>query len=126
MITIQIKLFKIRKKDTYISLILTDIDNFKKYNDNYGHQKGDLVLINVANAMKKSLRRKDDKCFRIGGEEFAIILEDENQSFAYSLCESIQTNLEKENIEHLFNEDYKRVTLSIGICTINSKDIKKI
>ncbi len=111
-------------KEKYISLILVDIDNFKKYNDNYGHQKGDEVLKTVANTMKKSLKRLDDKCFRIGGEEFAIIIVSDKKTIGNKLANLIKENIENLKIEHLYNEEYGKVTISIGINTQQISDIE--
>ncbi len=64
--------------------ILCDIDNFKKYNDTYGHVKGDKTLVSVANALRDSLKRPNDFTFRIGGEEFGIIIS--NLTFEKAKC----------------------------------------
>ncbi|WP_024953832.1 sensor domain-containing diguanylate cyclase [Sulfurospirillum arcachonense] len=121
--SLPLKIQKAQSNDNYISFIIADIDNFKKYNDNYGHKKGDDVLKRVAHQIKYSFKRSNDLCHRIGGEEFAIIVESDNKNFGYKMAEKMRKNVEKLKIEHLYNEQYNKVTISIGIFTINSKDI---
>lgn len=101
----------------YISLILIDIDNFKKYNDTYGHSKGDEVLINVATTMNNCLNRFNDKCFRIGGEEFAILLVSDVKEIAETFAEKIRLTTQELNLEHKNNENFNKVTISVGVYT---------
>ena len=101
----------------YVSLILIDIDNFKKYNDTYGHSKGDDVLINVATTMNNCLNRFNDKCFRIGGEEFAILLVSDVKEIAEMFAEKIRLATQELNIEHKKNENFNKVTISVGVYT---------
>lgn len=70
-----LSLLKARKNKTTMGLILIDLNNFKPINDSFGHHIGDLVLIKFAQALTKSIRATD-KCYRFGGDEFAVILED--------------------------------------------------
>ena len=100
-----------------LSFFMIDIDNFKKYNDNYGHQKGDDALTAVAQELEEQLHRTDDYLFRIGGEEFAILLYDTPEHFLQGLSNSIHTSLDILNIKHEFNEDFGRLTISMGVCT---------
>lgn len=100
-----------------LSFFMIDIDNFKKYNDNYGHQKGDETLKAVAGVLNEQLHRTDDYLFRIGGEEFTILLYDTTMDFLRILSEKIHTALSLLNIEHRNNEEYGRVTISIGVFT---------
>ncbi|MDF1882003.1 diguanylate cyclase [Sulfurimonas sp. MAG313] len=100
-----------------ISFFMIDIDNFKPYNDNYGHQKGDVTLIKVAKILEEQLPRTDDYVFRIGGEEFAILLYDTTVGFLLQLSGQIHEALAKENIEHKFNANFNKVSVSIGVFT---------
>lgn len=118
-----IKIQEAQNNDNYISFIIADIDNFKNYNDNYGHKKGDDVLKEVALQIKNSFKRVNDICYRIGGEEFAVIIETEKKNLAYKMSEKMRKNVANMNLKHSFNENHNRVTISIGIFTINSKDI---
>lgn len=109
-----------------LSFFMIDIDNFKKYNDNYGHQKGDETLKAVAGILHEQLHRTDDYLFRIGGEEFAILLYDTSIDFLRKLSEKIHEGLSLLNIEHKFNEDYEKITISMGVFrTLCKHDVSK-
>ena len=116
----QTVLEKNKNNNLYLSMIIADIDNFKKYNDYYGHQEGDEILKTVANLIKNSLRRSNDKCFRLGGEEFGVIFESSKKEEGKLLAEKIRANIEKADIQHIHNENFGKITLSIGIYTVNS------
>ncbi|MCS6957903.1 MAG: sensor domain-containing diguanylate cyclase [Aquificaceae bacterium] len=103
-----------------ISLILFDLDHFKKINDTYGHQVGDLVLKRVAEIIKNNVRAYDIP-IRWGGEEFMVILPDADEVDAYHVAERIRSLIEKENIENL------HITVSGGVATRRRKeDIKTL
>ena len=107
---------KTRKESIPLIFFMIDIDNFKKYNDNYGHQKGDEALKAVALAMKNTLRRKEDYLFRLGGEEFAILLQNTPDNYCKELSDSIHKTIATLDIEHNFNQNIGRISISIGIC----------
>lgn len=100
------------KKD--MSLILTDVDHFKKFNDTYGHQEGDKVLSGVSRILQETVRAKADTVARYGGEEFAVILPESDGNAAYDLGERIRKNVENHLFEYEGKKIY-RVTLSVGI-----------
>ena len=100
-----------------ITFFMIDIDNFKKYNDNYGHQKGDEALKAVAKTLHKELNRTDDYLFRIGGEEFSILLYDTPTSFLQTLSDKIHASLAKLQVEHKYNEEFGYLTISMGVTT---------
>lgn len=97
------------------SIIICDVDNFKLYNDTYGHQKGDYVLVTIANAMKATIRKTDD-IFRWGGEEFVMILPEQDSVSALRVAENVRAAVETLNIEHKSNEP-QSVTISCGVCS---------
>ncbi len=99
----------------YYSVIVCDVDNFKKYNDTYGHQKGDYVLISVANLFKNVLR-KTDEIFRWGGEEIIIILPEQALTDALKVAESLRAEVEKMAIAHKLNNP-QVVTISCGVAS---------
>lgn len=103
---------KRKKEKLYFALL--DIDYFKLYNDNYGHSSGDTVLRLVADSMKASLLRGDDYCFRVGGEEFAILFHEQSSEKAKDFIEKIRKNIENLNIIHEYNSASAHVTASIG------------
>jgi diguanylate cyclase (GGDEF)-like protein len=116
-----------KRKSAYISLIICDIDHFKDVNDTYGHQAGDVVLKNVADVLKSSLKRSTDFVARYGGEEFVIVLFDTGDKGAHELCITIQEKL--QNMDHFIDQtlSIEPITLSFGInslipTTENSSD----
>lgn len=103
-------------KNSVFGFLMLDIDNFKKYNDTYGHQAGDRVLQQVANVLKITAKRYTDSVFRIGGEEFAILsfFNDDDISKIETFYKSIIKIVENLDIEHKENLPYKKVTISAG------------
>lgn len=97
------------------SLIILDIDYFKKFNDTFGHQAGDAVLRQVAHTLKKNVRATDIVC-RYGGEEMSIILpntpKDEASSTAQKICDRVASNKYKLN-----SDKEGQVTISLGVAT---------
>ncbi len=108
-----------------LSLIMLDIDFFKKYNDLYGHGKGDNCLYKVAQKIDSKAKRPADKACRIGGEEFGVILPDTSLEGAKIIAEKIRSGVENLEIPHQNSEISEGVTVSIGICCTN-KFNKKI
>jgi len=115
----QVTLEVISEKDRYgidsVFLVL-DIDHFKQVNDTYGHNSGDSVLKKLADLIK-SRQRKEDKVFRIGGEEFCIILKHLTKESAESTAEEIRLLVEKK----VFIQS-ESVTVSIGATMVQAKD----
>lgn len=103
---------------TPISLAMIDIDYFKKYNDTYGHLKGDVCLTSVAKEIKKSVIRPRDVLARFGGEEFIAFLPETDKDGAVSLANSLLKAVEALDIEHQSSSIAKRVTLSIGLVSM--------
>lgn len=100
--------YRCKRYNKKLTLCIMDIDNFKKVNDTYGHQFGDLVLKTLADCIKKCLREEDVAC-RYGGEEFLLILPETDAAGAYTLCERIRTVLKSVSP---FKE--KSITFSAG------------
>jgi two-component system, chemotaxis family, response regulator WspR len=100
-----------------LSVLMVDIDNFKQYNDTYGHLAGDDVLRKVANAIKQCGRRSTDVAARYGGEEFVVVLPEtpfgELQGMGDRLCAAIAA----VNIPHAASAVAKYVTISVGGAT---------
>lgn len=97
-----------------LSLIMCDIDFFKRYNDNYGHQKGDDALKQVAKTLNKLCRREGDLAARYGGEEFAIILPSLNAAECHQFALLLQQKIALLNIVHSDSSVAKTLTLSVG------------
>jgi diguanylate cyclase (GGDEF)-like protein len=103
------------EKQQPLSVIMIDIDHFKNYNDNYGHQQGDRVLIGVTRAISSVLREKMDVIFRYGGEEFIVILTNTKVSDAEIVAERIKTTVNSLSIKHEYSKAAECVTVSQGI-----------
>jgi len=106
---------KMKKK---LAFLMLDVDFFKKYNDSYGHQKGDEVLIEVANSMKAVFMKKTDWAFRLGGEEFGILYLVKDTDEAVLQAEKLRLNISKKNIEHS-QHPLKHLTASIGVLVVD-------
>jgi len=100
-----------------LSIIMCDIDNFKAYNDTYGHSNGDICLKKVAQGIKDSLKRPGDFCARYGGEEFIVILPDTAPDGAIHVAERIRLYIEEMGIIHEKSLPARVVTLSLGVAT---------
>jgi diguanylate cyclase (GGDEF)-like protein len=106
-----------------LSIAIFDIDNFKKFNNDYGHQAGDTVLKEVASILISSSRSIDIPC-RYGGEEFTVILPETYSEDALTVIERIRQKVEKSNIER--NGAYLNITISGGLATIPELSPKNI
>jgi len=105
-----------------LSLILCDVDYFKRYNDCYSHQMGDDCLVRVAKTLSLATKRPRDLVARYGGEEFAVILPVTDQDGAIIVADSIGKEVKKLQIPHLDSDVREWVTLSLGIATIFPHD----
>jgi len=95
-----------------------DIDFFKKFNDTYGHECGDFVLISVANIIKQSLR-ETDVASRYGGEEFTVLLNNTGKEEAMSVAERIRTAIDE--YDFVFNDQHLHVTISVGVSVFDTR-----
>lgn len=103
-----------------LSLIMLDVDFFKKFNDGYGHLVGDNCLKQVAYTIRGSLQRPADFAARYGGEEFACILPNTDSAGAIAIAEKIRTNIEQLDIPHRNSAVSDHVTISLGVFTAYS------
>ncbi len=97
---------------TPLSLILFDVDYFKKFNDTYGHNAGDYILKNLATVVRQSIRSVD-MLVRYGGEEFLILSPESAIDDAFAIAERIRQEIEKT--EFLFEEKNLKITISLGV-----------
>ena len=108
-----------------LSVIMADIDNFKIYNDTFGHQRGDQALVQVAQLLK-SAARKQDSLYRYGGEEFALLLVETDKKEAYRLAEELRQTVERYDFPQKEILPDKKLTISLGLAAFpdnaNSKD----
>jgi diguanylate cyclase (GGDEF)-like protein len=86
------------RNNVFLSLIMLDVDYFKKYNDTFGHSEGDKILSMVGGIIKQCIRQTDFGC-RYGGEEFAVILPDTNVEDAILIAERIRKCVESDTVE---------------------------
>ena len=100
-----------------LSLLMIDVDFFKKYNDAYGHTLGDRCLKAVAEALEQSVTRADDFVARYGGEEFAVILPNTGESGARLIANKLLGSVRDRNILHESSDAAPCVTVSIGVTT---------
>src|SRR4051812_6661669 len=115
--TLDAELERQRRFGTEVGLVMLDIDDFKKINDTYGHQQGDLVLIEVARALR-NLSRDIDEPARYGGEEMAVILPQTDVAGAELLAERMRTAVEDLRIDRLDGEGELTVTASFGVASM--------
>jgi diguanylate cyclase (GGDEF)-like protein len=103
-----------------LSLLLLDIDNFKMFNDTYGHLDGDKVMIRLGETIKNCLRDMDT-AYRYGGEEFTVLLPETTIDEAVTVAQRIQTKLLSEEFVSM-NGEKNRITLSVGITEYSPKE----
>lgn len=99
-----------------LSIIMLDIDHFKKFNDTYGHTTGDLVLEIFVKVIKRCLRNEDN-VFRYGGEEFLVMLPSTNSDKAFQIAERIRKSIEEEKMPNINSLQIASITCSLGIAT---------
>ncbi len=101
-----------------LSVLMCDIDNFKSYNDAFGHLEGDMCLRKVAAVLTENLKRPGDLAARYGGEEFALILPDTNHAGALAVAEGCRRHLELLGLRASDENAGRVVTLSAGVATV--------
>ncbi|MEG4204773.1 diguanylate cyclase [Microcoleus sp. Pol7_A1] len=101
-----------------LSLIMLDVDYFKRYNDCYGHQAGDTCLVKVAKAAAAAVKRSTDLFVRYGGEEFAAILPNTDAAGAIAVAESMRQAIRQLAVPHEQSDVSAIVTVSMGIATV--------
>lgn len=111
---------------TELGMIMLDIDNFKKYNDTYGHPQGDLILQSIANILKAETKHSPNLVFRYGGEEFSVILPTGGLAGAVFVAERIRHNVESTNVRSFFSDIVTRVTVSIGVASMTPRTADRI
>lgn len=111
--TLPRELNQVRRKNDPTSIAMLDIDHFKKFNDTFGHDAGDLILRELGHLFKENLRKSDIAC-RYGGEEFVIVLFDSTKDESLKRLETIRERI--NNLQIRYREQLLgRMTVSIGI-----------
>lgn len=105
-----------RREDSELSLMICDIDHFKRFNDEYGHEAGDVALQYVADRLQHHFRESDIPC-RFGGEEFVVLLRGADSAAAYDKAETLRQAIEHQDI-HYRDKALSRLTISVGVTTL--------
>lgn len=109
---------RLLREESFLSLIMFDVDYFKRFNDRYGHQEGDECLVKIAQTAQKVVYRSSDLVARYGGEEFVVILPNTNQEGAILVAERIRCAIRDLSIPHSESAVSDRVTISLGISSL--------
>ena len=109
-----------QRHDYFFGFFILDIDFFKQYNDAYGHQKGDLALITLANSLQEYMRRSEDFVFRLGGEEFCGICISEDESKIQAQLKVLVHAIESLQIPHKASPISNVLTISMGVKIIRT------
>ncbi|MGC9363297.1 MAG: GGDEF domain-containing protein [Fidelibacterota bacterium] len=121
-IRLQEEITRLKRVDSDLALIVFDIDHFKKINDTYGHQQGDIILRELAEIIKNAVRKDVDIPCRYGGEELVLILPGTDLEGGVVLGERIRKRCEDHQFKSLSDKEI-RATISGGIAAINSKSL---
>jgi len=105
--TLEAELVRLKRQKTSLSLMMVDLDNFKSYNDRFGHLEGDKVLKSVGEIVNHSIRHNVDSGYRYGGDEFAVLLIGASMDRATTIAERIRSSIEKT--------EFQNITVSIGL-----------
>ena len=116
--TLTDKLDNALANDGNLSIIMFDIDFFKRFNDTYGHACGDYVLITVAKIIKSNIRGMD-MASRYGGEEFTVLLNDTRKEDALIVAERIRSKVEQ--FDFCYEDQHVKVTISLGVATFDKE-----
>jgi diguanylate cyclase (GGDEF)-like protein len=109
---------KTKRYQSKFSILMIDVDHFKRFNDTYGHLAGDLVLEKIAQTLKTCIRFEDIAA-RFGGEEFVILLAQCTQNYAWLICKRILHKVREMNVD--YEGKSLKVTVSIGIASCSSE-----
>ncbi len=101
-----------------VALLIFDVDEFKRYNDHFGHPEGDACLRRLAAAVRQVVHRPGDLVARIGGEEFAVLLPLTNMSGATAVAEMVRLTVERMKMAHAPEAIHPVVTISVGVASL--------
>ncbi|MEH6593175.1 MAG: GGDEF domain-containing protein, partial [Halioglobus sp.] len=117
--SLQDEINRARRSGAPLSVILLDVDNFKLYNDTYGHNAGDLVLQQLADLMQRATSRAGEVVARYGGEEFILVLPGATQATAMRTAHRLKGLIMDEAILHETSEVEAYITVSQGLVTVS-------
>lgn len=110
-----------RRHGKGLALLLVDVDQFKAYNDFYGHPMGDVALKRISKVLQHSIRHTPDMAARIGGEEFALLLPETDLEGAKQTAQRIHANLQASGISHEVSSVAPCITVSIGLALVRDE-----
>ncbi|MEO5346044.1 MAG: diguanylate cyclase [Magnetococcus sp. YQC-9] len=116
--TLELEWRRAARRQEMLSLLLLDIDCFKRYNDCYGHPAGDECLQTVAQVLAATAKRSGDLATRYGGEEFAVLLPNTDKAAALAIAEGICTRIRRLELPHAQSEVAAHVTISVGVASM--------
>lgn len=116
--------FRLKRSGAPLSLIILDVDYFKRFNDRYGHVQGDECLRAIGQAIKASVHRHPDLAARFGGEEFVVIAPETGANGALALAERIRHAVTRLEIPHEDNTAAPHVTASLGVATRYASELE--
>lgn len=120
---LRIEFSRHKRSGTQLSLIMLDVDYFKKYNDHYGHLAGDDCLLQIARTLKAVVKRPPDIVARYGGEEFVVILPDTDSQGAAVLAAHIGEAMLRLALPHAQSDISEFITISLGIASAADHDL---
>ena len=117
--TLPVEFKRAARNRSMLVFMILDIDYFKQYNDTYGHQEGDRVLVAVGAALKRVMHRQEDFVYRLGGEEFGVVCSVDNSASARIMAQKICAAIEEMDTPHSGSQVSKVVTASVGAVCID-------
>jgi diguanylate cyclase (GGDEF)-like protein len=111
-----------RRDNKYLSLLMIDVDDFKNYNDRYGHEKGDEALISIGRLLMRLTKRGSDYVFRQAGKEFAVVFSGQDPKESLEFSEKIRSEIERLKIEHIGKKTGLFMSVSLGLAAILPTD----
>ncbi len=115
-VTLENEWDRLQRRDSCLSILFVDADNFKRYNDAHGHAQGDIALQHLANCIAKHARRRSDLAARYGGEEFVVVLPDTDEAGAMQIAEAIRAEVEGSSATQI-SPGLAPFTVSVGCAT---------
>lgn len=116
----QVEFRRAQRTDQTLAVLMCDVDDFKRYNDTYGHQLGDDCLVAIGGVLKQMFSRAGDLAARIGGEEFVVLLPNTTPEVATLQAEALRRRVWELAVPHRTSSTGDRVTLSVGIATLRT------
>lgn len=121
---LNVEFYRLKRSGSPLSMIMLDVDHFKKFNDRYGHLAGDDCLRQLGSKLKSLVSRAPDIVARYGGEEFVVILPETENQGAEALAERIRKEVENLGIPHADSDAADCITVSLGVVTVHFREFE--